>query len=200
MQPPQSLGMFQRGVYTYRCRRCCTPGRPKFCRSLAGVARYSYGNCHQGTNRRRYDDPADTFLRPPDRFRGLQFHADYADAGNFWDCDYSGSRSHGHLRSTPRTYQLTAPSDGTLVTRLTFDSTVENGAKLKLTIGECATPQPNTSCPSAKSFQGSEPNWSPVVGRVAVSAGRTYRVIVEEGLSPWDYHFNQPFELIAAVE
>jgi hypothetical protein len=104
------------------------------------------------------------------------------------------------FRSTPRTYQLTAPSDGTLVTRLTFDSTVENGAKLKLTIGECATPQPNTSCPSAKSFQGSEPNWSPVVGRVAVSAGRTYRVIVEEGLSPWDYHFNQPFELIAAVE
>jgi hypothetical protein len=100
----------------------------------------------------------------------------------------------------PGIYQLTAPSDGTLVTRLTFDPTVENGAKLKLTIGECATPQPNTSCPSAKSFQGSEPNWSPVVGRVAVSAGRTYRVIVEEGLSPWDYHFNQPFELIAAVE
>jgi hypothetical protein len=33
-----------------------------------------------------------------------------------------------------------------------------------------------------------------------VSAVRTHRVIVEEGLSPWDYNFNQPFELIAAVE
>jgi len=38
------------------------------------------------------------------------------------------------------------------------------------------------------------------VGRVAVSKGQTYRVKIEEGVAPWDYGFNDPFVLVAAVE
>jgi hypothetical protein len=35
---------------------------------------------------------------------------------------------------------------------------------------------------------------------MTVSARQTYRVIVDEGLFPWDYGFNQPFTLIAAIK
>jgi hypothetical protein len=101
----------------------------------------------------------------------------------------------------PRIYELTAPSGGTLVTRLTWDPTVQGGAKLMLTIGQCAMPGAiSLTCPSAVQFMNSAPNWSPLVGRVAVSAGRTYRVIVEEGAAPWDYDFRQPFVLNTAIE
>jgi hypothetical protein len=102
----------------------------------------------------------------------------------------------------PLIYQLTAPSGGTLVTQLTFDPTGEAGVKLMLTIDECAMPEPSSSrCRSDAQFLGSAPNWSPVVGRVAVSAGRTYRLIVEDGVAPWDLNTNyQPFVMIAAIE
>ncbi len=101
----------------------------------------------------------------------------------------------------PQTYVWTATSDGTLVVRVTWDPTVEYAAKLMLTLGDCATPHPIVPpCPSAVTFRASAPNWSPVVGRIAVSARQTYRVVVEEGQAPWDYGFNQPFELTAAVE
>jgi hypothetical protein len=35
---------------------------------------------------------------------------------------------------------------------------------------------------------------------MSVSAGQTYRIIVDEGLYPWDYGFYQPFALFAAIE
>ena len=50
------------------------------------------------------------------------------------------------------------------------------------------------------SFQGSAPDWSPVVGRVTVSAGQKYRVQIEEGQAPWDYGFHDPFVLTTSIE
>ncbi len=97
------------------------------------------------------------------------------------------------------TYELAVPSNGLLVTRLSWDPTIPNGAKLMLTIGECDAPQLNTNC-HGKLFHGSAPLWSPVIGRMTVAAGQTYRVVVDEGEAPWDYGFNQPFALVASIE
>jgi hypothetical protein len=102
----------------------------------------------------------------------------------------------------PLIYALGVPSDGTLVVRLNWDPTKGNeAAHLMLTIGECAVPYgfgyPN--CSDAQNFPPGTPS-PPVIGRMIVSAGRTYRVIVDEGLAPWDYGFYQPFTLTAVME
>jgi hypothetical protein len=86
----------------------------------------------------------------------------------------------------PRSYQLPASSTGTLVLRLAWDPHLD-GAKLMLTVDDV-------------SFRATAPDWSPVVGRLEVLAGRVYRVRIDEGVAPWDYGFNDPFVLTTAIE
>ena len=105
----------------------------------------------------------------------------------------------------PLIYALSAPSDGTLIVRLDWDPSKgsDDIAHLMLIMGECAVPPGRgyPSCPSAQETRGPGPLGSaPVIARMTVSAGQKYRVIVDEGLAPWDYGFNQPFTLIAAIE
>ena len=105
----------------------------------------------------------------------------------------------------PLIYALSAPSDGTLIVRLDWDPSKgsDDIAHLMVIIGECAVPPGRgyPSCPSAQETHGPGPLGSaPVIARMTVSAGQKYRVIVDEGLAPWDYGFNQPFTLIAAIE
>ena len=105
----------------------------------------------------------------------------------------------------PLIYALSAPSDGTLIVRLDWDPSKgsDDIAHLMLIMGECAVPPGRgyPSCPSAQETHGPGPLGSaPVIARMTVSAGQKYRVIVDEGLAPWDYGFNQPFTLIAAIE
>jgi hypothetical protein len=33
-----------------------------------------------------------------------------------------------------------------------------------------------------------------------IAAGQTYRIVLDEGVSPWDYGFNQRFTLMADLE
>ena len=105
----------------------------------------------------------------------------------------------------PLIYALSAPSDGTLIVRLDWDPSKGSDviAHLMLIMGECAVPlgRGYPSCPSAQETLGSGPlGAAPVIARMTVSAGQKYRVIVDEGLNPWDVGFNQPFTLIAAIE
>src|SRR6476659_1384035 len=87
----------------------------------------------------------------------------------------------------PLIYALSAPSDGTLIVRLDWDSSKgsDDIAHLMLIMGECAVPPGRgyPSCPSAQETRGPGPLGSaPVIARTTVSAGQTYRVIVDEGL------------------
>lgn len=105
----------------------------------------------------------------------------------------------------PLIYALSAPSDGTLIVRLDWDPSKgsDDIAHLMLILGECAVPlgRGYPICPAAQETRGpSQLGSAPVIGRMTVSAGQTYRVIVDEGLAPWDYGFKQPFTLIAAIE
>jgi hypothetical protein len=97
-----------------------------------------------------------------------------------------GEQFNGTFVGNPLTYELTAPSNGRLMVRLTWNPD-SNGARLKLTLGDT-------------SFQALAPNWSPVVGVAPVSAGQTYRVTIDEGQAPWDYGFNDPFMLTTSIE
>jgi hypothetical protein len=92
----------------------------------------------------------------------------------------------GTFQSVPLIFTIRPASDGTAVGRLTWDPAL-SGAKLKLTLDEAA-------------FYAEAPNWSPVVGRLDVLAGQIYRIGVDEGFSPWDYHFNDPFVLTISLE
>jgi hypothetical protein len=86
-----------------------------------------------------------------------------------------------------RTFYVTAPVDGTLVGRLTWDPQ-KTGARLMLTMAD-------------SSFEAPAPNTSVVIGRVNVRAGATYRVDVQEGFALWDYGANQdPFVLALSIE
>ncbi len=89
------------------------------------------------------------------------------------------------LVNQAQTYDLTAPSNGTLVLKLSWDAS--NGARLKLTVA-------NTR------FDASAPNWSPIVGRVAVSKGQAYQVDIDAETSPWDYGYEDHFVLTTAIE
>jgi hypothetical protein len=68
-------------------------------------------------------------------------------------------------------FQLTAPMDGTLVAQLTWDVTL-NGTILELTLGQTR-------------FSAQRPVWSPVIGRLPVSAGKSYPVVVSLAGSDW---------------
>jgi hypothetical protein len=92
-------------------------------------------------------------------------------------------------------------SGGTLVVRLSWDPTLQNSAKFLMVIGECAVPTWfQFKCPSAVVFRSSGPDWSPLVSRLAIAPGQTYRIVLDEGVSPWDYGFNQRFTLMADLE
>ena len=102
-------------------------------------------------------------------------------------------------------YEVSAPVGGTLVVRLSWERRTvgyEN-ADLMLTIGECAVPLRlgYPPCPSAREFGSDPKNWSsPIIAQLGISQGQKYRIIVDEGLYPWDYGFNQPFSVIASIE
>jgi hypothetical protein len=96
-----------------------------------------------------------------------------------------GKELRDTFEGTPLIYQLTAPSNGTLVARLTWNPHATS-RRLTLTLGD-------------QSFPTVSPDWSPVVGRLAVFAGQTYRVRVEEGLAFWDYD-SVRFALVTGME
>lgn len=82
-------------------------------------------------------------------------------------------------------YELTSPGTGTLVVRLSWDPAT--GAKLTIEVANV-------------NFAGSFPNWSPVLGRVPVTAGQRYLLKIDQ-VSPWDYDFSvAPFVLSTAFE
>ena len=101
-------------------------------------------------------------------------------------------------------YAVTPAVNATLVVTLNWDPSQGNKndpAHLALVLGVCAQPHPDTSCTSETSFDGSGPGFGPpVVGKIPVSAGTTYHVVVEEGQAPWDYDFNQPFVLTTTLQ
>ena len=83
-------------------------------------------------------------------------------------------------------YELTAPSDGTLVLRLSWNPAT--ATKLMVAVGNME-------------FKASPPDWSPVVGRVPVAAGQTYLLKIDQAYAPWDYDFSiTPFVLTTALE
>jgi hypothetical protein len=88
-------------------------------------------------------------------------------------------------RCLVRAYDVTVPSNGTLVGRLTWNPE-SLGARLTLALGSAV-------------FPASPPKWSPVVGRLEVSAGQTYRVEVYEGENYWG-EYGDPFVLTISLE
>ena len=97
-----------------------------------------------------------------------------------------GQSVTGTFIGMPLTYVVTAPSDGRLTIRLSWNPD-NDGARLKLTLGDT-------------SLAASPPEWSPVVGVVPVAVGNTYRITIDEGKAPWDYGFNDPFTLTTSLE
>jgi hypothetical protein len=83
-------------------------------------------------------------------------------------------------------YELTPPSTGTLVVRMTWDPNL-TGTSLMITVGD-------------RSFRASAAEEASLVGRMPVTAGQKYQTRIEEGRSPWDYYFNNPFVLITSIE
>ena len=83
-----------------------------------------------------------------------------------------------------RIFELTAPASGVLVARLNWDVWY-NGSLLVLGLGEAK-------------FKGSPPAWAPVIGRLQVTSGQTYRLTVSEGGTDWFY--DDPFVLTTSME
>jgi hypothetical protein len=107
----------------------------------------------------------------------------------------------GTFIGNPLAYEVAPLSGGTLVVRLSWDPTLQTSARFLMVIGECAVPTWfQFKCPSAVVFRSSGPDWSPLVGRLAIAPGQTYRIVLDEGVSPWDYGFNQRFTLMADLE
>jgi hypothetical protein len=86
---------------------------------------------------------------------------------------------------TERVYVLTAPADGTLMVRLTWEA---HRGLLEIRIGSAL-------------FAASPPDWvPPVVARLAVVKGQTYLVRIIDG-APWDYDvLDLPFSAATAIE
>ena len=86
---------------------------------------------------------------------------------------------------TERLYQLTAPSDGTLIVRLSWEP---HRGLLELKLADMQ-------------FSASPPDWSPpIVGELSVAAGRTYSVKISDG-APWDYDdLNLPFVVTTSIK
>jgi hypothetical protein len=89
----------------------------------------------------------------------------------------------GH--GTERRYQLTAPTDGTLILRLSWEA---GQGLLELRVGD-------------QQFMASTPGWlPPIAARVSVAGGQTYAVRVMDG-APWDYDvLYLPFVLMTSME
>jgi len=89
------------------------------------------------------------------------------------------------VHGTEMLYQLTAPSDGTLIVRLSWDP---HRGLLELEVAD-------------RSFASSPPDWSPpIVGELSVTAGRTYSVKIEDG-APWDYDdLSLPFVMTTSIK
>lgn len=98
----------------------------------------------------------------------------------------AGESVTGTFNGNPLIYTLTPTTSGRLTLRLAWDPD-RDGAKLKLMIDDSAV-------------MAAPPEWSPVVGVTMVSAGKTYRITIEEGAAPWDYGFNDQFTLMASLE
>jgi hypothetical protein len=88
--------------------------------------------------------------------------------------------SHG----TDRLFELTAPSDGTLVVRVGWDP---RQGRLQLEIAD-------------RQFANFPDNSSPIVGELSVVAGGKYRVRIADGAA-WDYdNLFLPFVLTTSME
>lgn len=85
-----------------------------------------------------------------------------------------------------RTYAVTSPGKGTLVSHLAWNAARRDAARLGLSLG-------------GQWFPPAGPSWSPVVGRIAVEAGQTCRVDVEESFAIWDF-FDDPFVITFTLE
>lgn len=97
-----------------------------------------------------------------------------------------GQSVTGTFIGNPLTYVVTAPSDGRLTVRLSWNPD-NDGARLTLTLGDT-------------SLAASPPERSPVVGVATVAVGNTTRITIDEGKAPWDYGFNDPFTLTTSLE
>jgi hypothetical protein len=86
---------------------------------------------------------------------------------------------------TQKVYQLTAPSDGTLIVRLSWEP---HRGLLELELAD-------------RSFGSSPPDWSPpIVGELSVAAGRMYSVKIADG-APWDYDdLSLPYVMTTSIE
>ena len=82
-------------------------------------------------------------------------------------------------------YQLTAPRDGTLILRLSWE---RHRGLLELRLADTR-------------FSASPPDWSPpIVAQLSVAAGRTYSVRIMDG-APWDYDvLYLPFVVTTFIE
>ena len=95
-----------------------------------------------------------------------------------------GQAVQGRFVGSRLAYELTVPSSGTLVARLTWEPFVTS-AFLRLTIG-------------STEFIPVEPAFSPIIGSIPVSAEETYRLIISPGGTDHDY--DVPFVLTTSLE
>jgi hypothetical protein len=95
-----------------------------------------------------------------------------------------GQDVQGRFVGSRLSYDLTVPSSGTLVARLTWDPFLTDSF-LTLTIG-------------STEFRPAEPTWSPIVGRILVTTGDTYRLTIGRGGTGHDY--DVPFVLTTSLE
>jgi hypothetical protein len=81
-------------------------------------------------------------------------------------------------------FELTAPAGGMLVARLTWDVWL-HGSLLVLTVGDMQV-------------KPVDPEWSPVIARIPVAAGQTYRLTITGGGTDW--YYDEAFVLTTAIE
>jgi hypothetical protein len=98
-----------------------------------------------------------------------------------------GEEVNGRVDSSvPRLFDVIAPTDGTLAVRLAW---------------EAAQPTLRLDVAASRFIPLAPDGSSPIVGRLSVGAGRTYRIRVSHDLSPWDYgSVDQPFVLTTWIE
>jgi hypothetical protein len=95
-----------------------------------------------------------------------------------------GDKATGVFKGEDLAFEFTAPAEGRLVARLTWDVWF-NGSLLTLTLGSTA-------------FKPAPPDWSPLVGKWNLVAGERYRLTVGGGGTDWFY--NDTFVLETALE
>jgi hypothetical protein len=95
-----------------------------------------------------------------------------------------GQDIQGRFVGSRLSYDLTVPSSGTLVARLTWDPFLTDSF-LTLMIGSAE-------------FRPTEPNWSPIIGRIVVTARETHRLTIGRGGTGQAY--DVPFVLTTSLE